>query len=139
MKSGIQTFLAEAGESACYALCLIEIAERVMGSKVYPMAALEDAIERGLIHYGGAGDDENFFVIRPDVFLSRMTGRPWAIAKAAPDYAPRSGEWVVDRWERKQTGMVTGHFRLPDWDSLEDSQTVKHGKIVSRRVFWVMA
>jgi hypothetical protein len=41
----------------------------------------------------------------------------------------------VDRWERVRTGAVTGHFRLPDWDSLHDSQTVKYGKIVSRRVF----
>jgi hypothetical protein len=139
MKQGIQTFLAEAGEAACYALCVIEIAQRSLwgGQKIDPVDALYRGIERGCIHYNekDQDDNDNFFVKAPDLFLSILTGNRWAVEKAGPDYAPARGEYVVDRWERVKTGTVTAHFRLPDWDSLVDSQTVKYGRIASRRVF----
>jgi hypothetical protein len=57
------------------------------------------------------------------------------VEKTGPNYTPAKGEYVVDRWERVKTGAVIGHFRLPDWDSLYDSMTVRYGKIVSKRVF----
>lgn len=137
MKQGIQTFLSEAGEAACYALDIVKIAERVTGRDMDPIMSFYDAVAAGLIHYNeqDPNDNNNFFVTDPARLLSCLTGIPWTVEKADADYLAKSGEYVVDRWERRKTGAVIGHFRLPDWDSLADSQTVKYGSIVSKRVF----
>ena len=137
MKSGIQTLLGEAGEAACYALDILEIAERVRGQKLDPVGALYQGIERGYIHYNenDPNDNDNFFVEDPAALLSMFAGGRWTVEKAGPGYVPARGEYVVDRWERVRTGAVIGHFRLPDWDSLHDSMTVRYGKIASKRVF----
>jgi hypothetical protein len=137
MRQGIQTFLSEAGEAACYALAILEIAERERGQKLDTIDALCQGIDRGYIHYNEAdpNDCNNFFVEYPSAFLSLFAGSRWTVGKVGPDYVPARGEYVVDRWERVRTGTVIGHFQLPDWDSLVDSQTVRYGKIVSKRVF----
>jgi hypothetical protein len=137
MKQGIQTLLGEAGEAACYALDIIEIGERAGRQKLNPVDAFYQGIERGFIYYNekDPNDNDNFFVKNPPALLSMVAGGKWTVEKAGPDYTPRPGEYVVDRWERVRTGAVIGHFRLPDWDSLQDSQTVRYGKIVSKRVF----
>jgi hypothetical protein len=129
MKSGIQTLVGEAGEVACYALDIIEIAERERGQKLDPIEALYRGIERGYIHYNekDPNDNDNFFVKDPAAFLAMFAGGRWTVKKADPNYAPARGEYVVDRWERVRTRAVTGHFWLPDWDSLHDSMTVRHG------------
>jgi hypothetical protein len=137
MRPGIQTLFVEAGEAACYALDILEIAERVSGRKLDPVAALYQGIDRGYIYYNerDTNDNDNFFVEDPAALLAMFAGGRWIVEKAGPDYIPVPGEYVVDRWERVRTGAVIGHFRLPDWDSLHNSQTVKYGKIVSKRVF----
>jgi hypothetical protein len=137
MKQGIQTLLSEAGEAACYALDIIEIAERVTGKNVEPVDALQEGIARGFIHYNETdpADNDNFYVSDPGAFLSMMTSTRWNVRKEGPEYTGASGEYVVDRWERVKTGGIIAHFRLPDWDSLADSQTVRYGKIASKRVF----
>jgi hypothetical protein len=139
MKQGIQTFLSEAGEAACYALDIIEIAQRSLwgGQKIDPVDALYLGVSQGYIHYNekDPNDSDNFFVKDPAAFLAMFAGGRWTVEKVGPDYVPARGEYVVDRWERVKTGVVIGHFRLPDWDSLQDSQTVRYGKIVSKRVF----
>lgn len=137
MKQGIQTLLIEAGEAACYALDIIEIAERERKQKIDTLEALYFGIERGYIHYNkdNPNDNDNFFVENPPAFLSMLAGGMWTVEKTGPNYLPNPGEYVVDRWERVKTGTVIGHFRLPDWDSLHDSMTVRYGKIVSKRVF----
>jgi hypothetical protein len=137
MRSGIQTLLGEAGEAACYALDILEIAERERGQKLDPIDSLYQGIGRGYIHYNenDPNDNDNFFVEDPAALLAMFAGGRWTVEKADPGYIPARGEYVVDRWERVRTGAVTGHFRLPDWDSLHNSMTVRYGKIVSKRVF----
>jgi hypothetical protein len=137
MRPGIQTFLDAAGDAACYALDIIQIAERELGGEIDPVAALEDGIEHGYIRYDwdNPGADDAWFVDAPHRFLALLTGDEWTVSKEAADYRPRPGEHVVERWERQKTGTTTSHFRLPDWDSLRDSQTVKYGRLVSTRVF----
>jgi hypothetical protein len=137
MKSGIQTLLWEAGEAACYALDILEIAERELVHKLDPIVALCCGIEQGYIYYNeqDPNDNDNFFVKNPPALLAMLTGGQWTVKKTGPDYIPSKGEYVVERWERIRTGAIIGHFRLPDWDSLFNSQTVKYGKIVSKRIF----
>jgi hypothetical protein len=114
MKQGIQTLLGEAGEAACYALDILEIAEREGGRKLNPLEALYQGIEREYIHYNekDPNDNDNFFVENPPALLSMLVGGRWTVEKTGPGYLPAPGEQVVDRWERVKTGAVIGHFRL---------------------------
>lgn len=137
MKSGIQTFLIEAGEAACYALDILQLAEKITGKVRPAVETLIECIDRKFIYYNwnNVNDNDNFTILRPDAMLSYLTDIKWSVTKEAGDYKACIGEWIVQRWERVKTGTVIGHFRLPDWDSLADSQTVKFGKIASTRVF----
>ena len=73
-----------------------------------------------------------------EAFLRHLTGKRVAVRKSDDiNYKPTSSEYIVERWERPTPKMIFSHFKLPDWDSLRDSQTVKHGKIVSLRIFRV--
>ena len=137
MRPGIQTFLDEAGDAACYSLCIIKIAERELGGEIQPLDALTDGINRGFVYYNweDKNDNDNFFNNVPNEFLSLMAGGTWTVTKERADYRAKPGEHVVERWERTTPKGSTNHFKLPDWDSLVDSQTVKFGRIVSTRVF----
>jgi hypothetical protein len=137
MKAGIQTMMQEAGESACYALDIIEIAERIRKSSINPIQALYKAFDLGYIYYNAQdpNDNNNFFVKNPAAFLSDMTSQKWEVEKVPAAYMDKDGEYVVDYWERQATGKTIGHFRLHDWDPLMSSLTVRYGKLVSRRVF----
>ena len=140
MKQGIQTFFDEAGDAMCYAIDIVELARRIKGQSeddANIVADLERGIAAGHIHYSwdNPDDSDNFFVTDPSAFLSSLTGQKWTVRKEDAAYFPRPGELIVQRWERQVTGQTIGHFRLPDWDSLIDSKTVKLGKIVSLRVF----
>lgn len=137
MRKGIQTFLEEAGDAACYALCIIKIAELIKEIEFDVIKTLEAAIQRGFVFYNenDKNDNNNFYVDYPENFLSWLTAETWTVTKESADYIALPGEFVSNRWERIKTGSVLGHFNLPNWDSVVDSQTVKYGKIVSKRVF----
>ena len=137
MKAGIQSFFEAAGENACYAFCIGKLAEQFLAKELDPLKLLLDGIERGYIAYKWLQphDANNFFVLGPDSFLSYLTGIHWTVTKESPSYQPKPGELVVNYWEYSSTGRVIGHFALPNWNSLIDSQTVAKGQIVSKRVF----
>jgi len=138
MFEGIQTFLEEGGDAACYALDILKISEGITGFKIDVIETLCACIEKKFIYYNwqNPADDNNFFVNDPAAMLSFLVGKEYTVTKEAADYAVKSiNEWIVERWERVKVGSVVGHFRLPNWDSLRDSQTVKFGKIASKRVF----
>jgi hypothetical protein len=137
MRAGIQTFLDEAGDAACYAIDIVKIAERFLCREIDVVTALEAGINYGFVHYNwnNPADNDNFFVKQPAELLGFLTSRKWTVRKEMPDYVPQPGELVVQRWERKRTGSTIGHFRLPDWDSLVASQTVRYGELVSLRIF----
>jgi phage gp29-like protein len=73
--AGIQTFLQEAGETACYALSIIKIAERITGRSIEPVTALVDGIEKKRIRYNwnDQDDGDNFFVADPAALLAALT------------------------------------------------------------------
>lgn len=137
MQQGVQTFLGEVGEAGCYALAIIHLAERITGRDMDVVKELEKAVSEGFIIYNpdNTEDTNNLFVESPDRFLSSLTGKEFTIKKIDYEYLPKPGEFVIYRWERTTTKCTYSHFRLPDFDTLQDSQTVKFGKIVSTRVF----
>lgn len=138
MREGIQSFMASAGETACYALCVIRIAEIETGREIDPIRAMQQGIDKGHISFDWEdyNNGYNFFMHDPAAFLRMLTEDSWTARHDTADYKSKMGEYVVQRWERQTTGKTFAHFRLPDWDSLHNSQTVRLGRIVSTRVFW---
>jgi len=137
---GLQTFFQEAGEAACYALCIAKIAEKITGKAIEPLEALLSGIEHKLIYYnwGSPEDPDNFYVSDAEKFLTLLAGRRATVIKTDnANYRAGPNEYIVERWERPTAKTVYSHFRLPYWDSLRDSQTVKNGKLASLRVFKV--
>lgn len=136
MKSGIQDLLAEAGEAACYALCLGSVAEEYLNSELNPCTVLQTGIDCGAIHYNPKDreDNDNFFVKNPPLLLRALTRVVWDVRKEEAGYVPKRGEYTIQRWERVRTGQVIGHFRRLNWDPLANSMTVRYGSIVSQRV-----
>jgi hypothetical protein len=137
MRQGIQVFLQEAGEAACYALCIVRLAEVVTSKSINALDALEMATDKGWVYYNAAdhNDNDNFYVKDPAAFLSSLTGKRWTVTKVPADYQAQKSEYLVDRWERGQVGKITGHFRLPDWDPYPGTLAVRYGARVSRRLF----
>lgn len=142
MRSGIQTILAEAGEAACYTLCLGKVAEKWIRDNLnheYTQDTCQvvlTGIDSGAVYYDEDTPDNNnnFFVERPEELLRLLTGASWEVFKADAGYVPKPGEYAIQRWERTKTGAVLGHFRLRDWDPVRDSATVRLGAIVSQRI-----
>ena len=137
MRSGIQTIMAEAGEAACLALCLVKIAEKFLMQELEPFSCLLMGIDKKFIHYNekDQNDNNNFYVDQPALFLEAMTRKKWTYRHEVAGYIPKpTGEYTIQRWERVRPQGTTNHFRLRDWDPLADSQTVRYGKIVSERV-----
>jgi len=136
LPNGIQDLLAEAGESACYALCLIDVAVEFSQKHIDVVSAIISGIERGYIHYDwdNREDEDNFFVIEPESFLRMLTGKQWTVTKQKFGYVARTGDYKINRWERTSTGKVIGHFQRDDFDPLANSVTVRRGHIVSYRI-----
>lgn len=151
MKPGIQTFFAEAGEAACYALCGIDVADEWALDLVArglhlpvvehdPCQALLEGVEKKRIHYNAddANDEQNFYVDDMAGFLEDLTGVPWRVEKASPDTPIPPGSYAIERYERFVTGAVLGHFariraKRP-FNSLSRSLCVERGRLVSLRI-----
>jgi hypothetical protein len=136
MTDGIQTFLSEAGESGCYAICLVKVAEKYKKKELDLIKSLELGIEKRCILYNkkDRNDNDNFYVINPATFLFYLTGKHWNCRKENYPYTAKRGEYIIERWERNKTGVITGHFDMQDFHPIENSLTVQYGKIVSYRV-----
>ena len=130
MKAGIQTFFKNVGDYACLVFCIIKIAETYTGKQFDPVAVISIALEKKWL-------DEDMYVRYPEEFMSYLCGGRWAYehANILPSGQMNEIEFYIERWEwAKKPNEISNHFRLKEWDSLEDSQTVKYGQIVSYRI-----
>ena len=132
-----QSFCEAIGKWGCYALCIINIAEEVLGYKLDKLKAIEEAIERGYISWNedNYADPKNFDIDQPALMLGMLTGRKFTVRKEFNDilYKPQKDEYIVERWERNGYG----HFARTKagYNSLQDSKCVTLGKLASLRVF----
>lgn len=140
MKYALQRFFAELGESACYAISLVHLAEKITKEPINAKDALgylEIGIEKKFILYNetNPNDPNNFYVENPTAFLALMTGAQWTISKQDASYVPSPGDHLVVRYRRSTPKGVFYHFVTPDYDPLGESLTRIHGVIDGYRVF----
>lgn len=140
LDANCQIFMQEAGQSGCYAICLVEVASEFLGYNLPLYESLKIGTDKKDIYYNdkNANDPDNFFVQYPETFLFHLTGRHWRVTKENSDYRLQKNEWKINRWERKATGATYGHFDMENFHPISNSLTCKLGKIVSTRICKVL-
>jgi hypothetical protein len=140
----VQTLFSKFGEGMCYALCIIELYRKRRedlgfgkGEDIDYFSLIIKAIDKGYIYFNYYDPDDpvNCFVNFPGKMFSWLTGEEWTVLNVKDASSFMDGDLIVERWERKTTGSVIGHFRLAEWDPLYNSRTVRDGSIASYRVF----
>lgn len=143
MKFAVQRWFGEVGESACYALSIIAIAES-FARRPWTIGDislfLERAITKKQIYYNekDSNDPDNFLVQRPDLMLQDLIGGAWTVRKVTENVASFSAspdELVIYQYRRKTPKGVFYHFCTPTYDPLGDSLTRRQGELYSLRVF----
>ena len=124
-----QSIAKRLGEFGCYFLSLLRLA-KVENAGI---ALYRQAVQLGYLQ-------EDCYVIDPARVLSLAAGGAWSVRHAPADYIPASDEYEILRFERKTTTATFAHFVVGDgrgqvvYDPLDNSQTVKLGKLVSKRI-----
>jgi hypothetical protein len=133
------------GATGCYFLSICSIAERLLHVSIDPLLEYEHALLLGTL-----GDD--CMVRDAGGLLSSIVHERWVCRKAGPGhelpatYQCRQGEFEILRYERARrptdgTSSELAHFVLGDgrshidFDPWGDSETVRTGSLVSRRIF----
>jgi hypothetical protein len=120
LRNGCQNVLTQAGEYACYYLCLCRAA-----CKDFNLDDVKALADKGLLL-------EDFTVQNAGDIMSYLTGQKWKHYKAGPDFKPKGDDIVIYEWFNRTTGR--NHFRMRDFDSLANSITVRDGAVISTRV-----
>lgn len=124
MTSGTQnTVIENMAKTGCYFLCLCEISERITHMPV-------DAIETAIVAQKSGWIKKDFTIVNPDKLLHFLTGKNFNVSITTEK--PANYLYYVEMWHNDRTGYE--HFKLPNWDSLTNSVTVREGYIKSYRV-----
>ena len=143
MKYAAQRWFSEVGESACYALSIIALAEP-FARRPYSIGDvalfLENAILKKQIHYDphNPNDPSNFLVEAPGDFLADLIGGAWEVKKITENpssYVPSDNELVIYRYKRTTPKGVYYHFCTKTFDPLGESLTRTQGELDALRVF----
>lgn len=141
----IQSFLKSIGDNGCFFLCLLKTAYDIKGKDFMSLTMIElyrlvDELQlRKLIQVDmkNLKDEDNFFVLNSCELLSQVSGKNIRYKKIQGDelrgYKRKPNCHYIEEWKWK----CYSHFKLPHFDPLQASQTVKNGKIVSLREYEV--
>jgi hypothetical protein len=129
-----QKILLTLGESGCYLLCMVKIAEDLQGGRRI------DAVEKYLecVHQGYCRED--CFILNPTAIMHYLYGGWWQWKKEEANYKPHGGEFEILRYEWPTPSKIWSHFVLGDgqggvaYDPLGHSNTVANGDVVSKRI-----
>ena len=136
MKNGIQSWFKALGDSSCYFLSILNIAERVT-KKDYGFPEIVDIATEAArrkylkLNVKDLAADDNFYVLEPAKILELATGLKWTQTWQPASYKVKRGEYAIKCYVN---GNYT-HFNSDDFDSLQNSVTVKYGKLDSYRIF----
>jgi hypothetical protein len=128
----MQAIAKTIGEKGCYYFSLLHlVGAEDKALEVYPPAV-------------AFGKEQ---IMKPDCYindpaslLTLVAGGSWSVRHETADYMPVEGEMEILRFERVTTGATLSHFVVGDgkgkvaYDPLGNSQTVRLGKLVSKRI-----
>jgi len=125
------------GKDGCYIFSLIYLAEKVSRTNIDALDVYRRALESGYI-------ESDCYVREPVKLLEMLTGKKWAMVKGSSTYATKKDEFEILRFEYTAGRSIIGHFVVGDgvgrveYDPYGDSRTVRVGKLISKRVFWLV-
>lgn len=128
-----QKIMKALGESGCYFLSLVHLAEEICGKRIDAVEVYQKALTNGWT-------DDEAMMIYPASVLSFMTGLKFAVVKKPANYIVHQSEYEVLVF---QSEFFT-HFVLGDgsgqvkYDPLGNSNTVRTGRLVEKRIFSVI-
>lgn len=135
MQNGIQSVYLTMGEEACFFLQLLNIAEKEIGYSLDPFTAALICKAKGYIYLNtnDLKDKNNFLVYKHKEILNLITGKEWEYENIPmpSSYKKKSNEYVINEY---QNGSFK-HFDSDGFHSLQKSNTVENGKIISKRIF----
>lgn len=136
MRNGIQSFYLSLGNEACFFLQLLNIAEKYSGHNIdIATAAWLCSLKNYIyLNWNDLTDKKNYLINKHADILELFTGKRWLYTKESPSYKAKKNEYIIDEW---QNGSFT-HFDSDDFHSLQKSNTIEKGKIISRRVFKIV-
>ncbi len=124
----IQKICLTLGNDGCYLLSIMGIAMKETKKSINPVELYTVALKNRWIK-------EDCFVNSPGEILGLLMGGAWTVEKVDGCYKPKTGEFVVYRYEVREGRNTIAHFVLPDWDPYGNSNTVQNGRLISSRVF----
>jgi len=136
MQNGIQSVYLCLGNESCFFLQLLNIAEKESGHKIdIETAAWLCSLKKFIyLNWNDLTDKNNFLVKEHAKILELFTGKRWLYTSESPSYKAKKNEYIIDEWKN---GSYT-HFDSDNFHSLQKSNTVANGMIVSRRVFKIV-
>lgn len=136
MRNGIQSFYLSLGNEACFFLQLLNIAEKYSGHNIDIVTAAWLCSLKNYIYlnWNDLTDKKNYLINKHTDILELFTGKRWLYTKESPSYKAKKNEYIINEW---QNGSFI-HFDSDDFHSLQKSNTIEKGKIISRRVFRIV-
>lgn len=140
-----ESFYKSTGSYACYFFCLMKIAEDYTGfqfdiNTVIQLCSLHkksNGVQWLTFNWNDYDDKANFDVNSPTDILNLLTGKNWSCERInSPTYKAKKCEYVIQHYTNPETGY--GHFNMKDYDPIQNSITVRDGKIDSYRVFKII-
>ena len=126
IRAGLQnTLLQDMSDYGCYFIDLCKVIEMETRKEINLIDMAYYAIQRNYM-----GND--FEMKLPAKFLEDFLNTKVTIHYTTTKPNTR---YYVECWYNDRTGYT--HFKLPDWDSLTDSVTVKEGYIKSYRAIYI--
>jgi hypothetical protein len=129
-----QAQFAQIGATGCYLLSIVHLVEDVLGIYVDAYMAYLTATKSG----------EDLFdctLEKPAKLMSALTGQTWTERIEGAAYVPQSGEREILEYQTCETPPLHTHFVVGngqggvEWDPIGESQTVKNGRVVRKRIF----
>lgn len=125
------------GDSGCYFLSLVKVAETISKKNVDIFRTYANALANNWIQ-------EDLYIVNPDRLLKNLTGKTCVTEKSTDlNYKPKENEYLIGCYERKEVGRTFSHFVVLDskkkviYDPYGTSLTVKKGSLVSLRIIKV--
>ena len=88
--NNIQNLILKMGESGCFYLCYVKIAERNMRKNIDIIEKAYENIAEGNIYFNfkNINDPKNFYIESAEGLLYNLTGRRWRVTKEDEDFIP---------------------------------------------------
>lgn len=88
--NNIQNLILKMGESGCFYLCYVKIAEKNMRKNIDIIEKAYENIAVGNIYFNfnDINDPKNFFIESAEGLLYNLTGRRWRVTKEDPKFTP---------------------------------------------------